>query len=137
MTVRVEEYDLGGDPLWGYCVFTAGFAALAISPDLPPAIKRARELQGYGDWIKPPPTEDRAHLAAHDVDQVEYAAVRAISRVVDDLEPGWVQCVKEECRVTNDARIIADRCGGLDLTAVLAIIRNLKVRGELPSAPEG
>lgn len=133
MTVRIEEFELGGDPLWAYCVFTERFASLAIDPDLPPAIKRARELQAYGDWIKPPPTEDRTHLAAYDVDQVRYEAIRAISRVVDDLEPGWVRCVKDECRATNDPRLIADRCE-LDLTAVQAIIRNLAARLELPES---
>ena len=86
MTVRIEEFELGEDPLWAYCVFTERFASLAIDSDLPPAVKRARELQAYGDWIKPPPTEDRPHLAAYDVDQGRYEAMRAIGRVVDDLE---------------------------------------------------
>ena len=40
--------------------------------------------------------------------------------------------MKDECRVTNDPKVIADRCE-LDLTAVQAIIRNLAARGELPS----
>lgn len=132
MTVRVEEYDLGGMPLEAYCVFATNFAALAVDPTLLPAVKRAKELRAYGDWIKPPPVEDKPYLAANEVDQVDYAGVRATRRVVTELEPEWVERVKGECAVTNDIKVIAGRCE-LDLIAVLAIIENLRERGELPT----
>lgn len=130
MTVRVEEFELGGFPLEGYCVFTPYFAALAVDPNLPPAVKRAKQLRAYGDWIKPPPVEDRPYLAAYEIEQVEEVAVRSTRRVVSELEPEWVECVKEECVVTNIPKEIAGRCG-LDLTAVVAIIQDLVDAGEI------
>jgi hypothetical protein len=131
LTVRIEEYDLGGHPLDAYCVFLRDFAALAVDPDLPPAIKRAKELRAYGDWIKPPSAEDVPYLSAHQVTEVEVRGVRSIRRVVDDLEPEWVDRVKKACRETNIPEEIAGETE-LDLSAVVAILENLIERGELP-----
>lgn len=131
MTIRIEEYDLGGPPLDAYCVFLEEFAALAVDPELPPAIKRAKELRAYGDWIKPPSAEDVPYFSAHEVTEVEARGVRSIRRVVDDLEPEWVEKVREECLVTNVPEIIADRTE-LDLSAIIAILENLIERDELP-----
>lgn len=90
-------------------------------------------MEACGGWIKPPPCEDRPRLSACDTGRVEYRAVRSARRVVDDLEPGWVEEVRRACFISNDPREIAGLCE-LDLTAVVAILENMKARGgELPT----
>lgn len=131
MTVRIEDRDLGGGDLEAYGVFKPERAIMAVRPDLPSTRKRARVLEGYGCWIKPPIGGRRICYTARSVEDLDPVSVRAIRRTVDQMEPDWVRAVKEECRVSNDLEEIADRCD-LDIQAVAAIIRNLQERGELP-----
>lgn len=134
-TVRIVEHDLGGGDLEAYGIFGSERAIMAVRPDLTPAVRRSRELELYGCWIRPPAGRRRLCFAAHTLDEVDPVSVRSIRRTVDPMEPVWVEDVKRACEETNDVAQIAGECG-LDLHATIAIVENLRQRGELPSGPE-
>ena len=131
MQLRVKQRDLGGDGLEAYYTEHPRPATLAVDPDLLPFQREAREVEarGYG---KRRPRDGRKFCFAprweHDFDP---AAVEAIRSVIDDLRPSWVSEVKEAARLSNRPRWIADWCE-LSEQVVVAILMNLKARGELP-----
>ena len=72
-------------------------------------------------------------LEAYDVADLDPNAILAIRSVIEDLRPGWVEEVRDACRIANHPRVIAAWCD-LSVAVVVAIIENLKARGELPES---
>ena len=127
---RIEEWDLGSNHVEAYYT-EYPYSAMAIQPDLRNSTKQARELEAHGYYRRPPRSGRKFCFAprhAHDFDDVAIGALRS---VVDDLQPSWVEEVKDATRMSNDVRWIAAWCE-LSPNVVVAIIENLKARGELP-----
>lgn len=128
---RIKIRDLGGHPVEGFYTEFADEPTMAIQKGLSHIQRRARELEGYGYYRRPPMWGRKLCFAAKSEEQVDYGTVRAIRRVIGDMEPSWVEDVKDACRMFNDTRLIADWCE-LPVQAVLAILSLLEARGELP-----
>lgn len=107
-------------------------ASAALSEDLAPEARRARELEVRGYFRSPPSCGRRwklCYLAAN-VEEVDPEAVRALRSDIEREEPGWVEAVKREWTRHRDV----DRVGfetRIPLQAVVAILENLRERGEL------
>lgn len=126
----IEEFYLGEPDLEAYYT-EFPVSAMAIQPDLQNTTREARELEAHGYYRRPPRSGRKFCFAprhAYDFDDVAIGALRS---VVDDLQPSWVEEVREATRISNDTRWIAAWCE-LSPNVVVAIIENLKARGELP-----
>lgn len=130
MGLRVRTRNLGGFPVEGFYTEFADEPTMAVQSGLPHVRKRAREIEGEGYYRRPPLWGRKLCFAAITEEQVDYGTVRAIRRVVEDMEPSWISAVKEACRIGNDPRVIAAWCE-LPLQIVVAILAQLEARGEL------
>lgn len=132
ITLKVKERELGGNGAEAYYTEYPR-ALLAIQPGLMPHQRDAREVEGHGYYRRPPKGGRKfcfAPRAAYDLDP---AALNAIRCVVDDHAPSWVEEVKDAARMSNNPRWIADWCE-MSVQVVVAILLNLKERGELPES---
>ena len=130
MGLAVRDFDLGDGDVEGYFLDRGEWAAMAIQKGLPDTLRRARELEARGYWLRPPRQRRKFCLKPghpHDYDE---QAINAIRCVIDELQPSWVSEVKEAARMSGDPRWIAAWCE-LSLHAVVAILLNLEGRGEL------
>jgi len=141
----VEDWELGGNGLEAFYT-EQPFPAMAIQPDLDPAVKRAWELVGH--WLHEYATDrqksrlfvrmsareddDRRNVLMWKVGELKDIRPwvrRALREVVDDLEPGWVKAVEEASRAADTA-YLASAYSGVPLAAVVAIRDNLRTRSE-------
>ena len=104
---------------------------VVVDPDLPEAYKRSREIENLSDWMRPAKRDRRLCFSARNVEDLDPVSVHSIKRLVFDLEPSWVECVKRVCAYAADLETIADECG-LEEHAVAAIVSRLIETGELP-----
>ncbi len=130
---RIEEFYLGEPDLEAYYT-EYPCSAMAIQPSLSPATKRARELEAHGYHRRPPRDGRRACFALgslSELDEISIAATaRALPEHVSDEE---IHAVCETYKATEhgDAYWIAFYTE-VHLHVVIAILRHLDERGELP-----
>lgn len=131
--LKVIEHSLGGNGVGGYFYTDhSTCAGVAIEPESPEAAKIAYEVEAHAYNTKRPPKGGRKFmLEARELDELDPNAILALRCVIEDFQPGWVEEVKDACRMSNSVRWIADWCE-LSLAATQAIIENLKARGEIP-----
>lgn len=135
--LKVIEHSLGGNGVGGY-FYTDHLtcSGVAIEPDSPEAAKLAYEVEAYAyNETRPPKGGRKFILESRDVENLDANAILAIRSVIDDLRPGWVEEVKDACRFADHPRVIAGYCE-MSIAVVVAIIENLKARGEIPDADE-
>lgn len=105
---------------------------MAVDPEAPERAKQAFEAEARAyHTVRPPKGGRKFMLEAYDVCDLDPNAVLAIRSVLDDLQPGWVEEVRDACRIANHPRVIAAWCD-LSVAVVMAILMNLAARGELP-----
>ena len=131
MKSRILERDMGGGRLQFYFYRHGTAEAFAIHDDLPPAHKRARQIEALSNFVRPFKSEERLGFQADEPEHIDPQSVSAMGLLVHELEPEWVREVKEACRHTNDLKKIAGECG-LEMNAAAAIISKLVAAGELP-----
>ncbi len=106
-------------------------AGMAIKKGLRHSSHRAREVEAHGHYRRPPLTGRKFCYACKSLEEVDLVSVNAIRRAVDEMEPAWVEAVRDAARMFNQPDLIAGWCE-LDLQVVVAILMNLEARGELP-----
>jgi hypothetical protein len=133
MDLEIIEFRIGeGVGAYFFADHEEGVSGLALDPELEEPARLAYEAEGLAyNSARPPKGGRKFMLEARDVEDLDRNAIYAIRSVIDDLQPGWVQEVKDACRIANHPRVIADWCE-LSLAAVVAIIENLQARGEIP-----
>lgn len=110
-------------------------AGMAIRRDLRRSSKRAREVEAHGHYKRPPLSGRKLCYACGSLEEVDLVSVNAVRRTVDEMEPAWVEAVKDATRMFNTPDLIKgwlEDEWGLDLQVVVAILMNLEARGELP-----
>lgn len=110
-------------------------AGMAIRHDLRRSSKRAREVEAHGHYRRPPLTGRKFCYPCGSLEEVDLVSVNAVRRTVDEMEPEWVEAVKDAARMFNQPDLIRgwlEEEWGLDLQIVVAILMNLEARGELP-----
>lgn len=125
------ERDLGGNGLHAYMRRYGDRQVVVLDSSMPEAYKRSREIEGLSDWMKPPKTDRRLCFRARTLQELDLWSVSSIKRLVGELEPVWVECVRGVCAYAADLETIAGDCG-LEEHAVAAIVSMLIERGELP-----
>ena len=130
MGLQIKNRDLGGHPVEAFYTEFADEPTMAVQAGLSHTRRRARELEGHGYYLKPPLWGRKLCFAASVEEHVDYGTVRALQRVVEDMEPSWVSAVKDACRIANDPRVIAAWCE-LPLQIVVAALARLEACGEL------
>lgn len=131
MGLKIKSHNLGGFPVEGYYTEFAKEPTMAIQTGLPHVRRRAREMEGHGYYRRPPYAGRKFCFAAASEEHVDFGTVRALRRVVQEMEPSWVEAVRDATRMSNETRWIADWCE-LPIQAVIAILLVLEARGELP-----
>lgn len=134
MALRIRSRNLGGVPVEAFYSEFTEEPSMTIQNGLPHARKRARELEGHGYYRRPPLWGRKCCFAARTEEQVDYGTIRALRNTVEEMEPAWIEAVKDACRIGNEPRIIAAWCE-LPLQVVVAVLAILEVRGELPTHP--
>lgn len=133
--LEIEERDIGGWPAEGYYTTfpDTAPALMAIQPGLSAETKRARAYEAHGYHFKPPRGGRRFCLALSCLSWVDDKSITATRAVIDDLAPELVSEVKESYLASEygDAYWIAFDVRE-HVHVVLAILRNLEERGELP-----
>lgn len=136
MVPRIKEHKIGGGRVRNYfCRQKArGTSAsiFAIEESLPPTYKRSGEIEGMACWIKEPFENSRVGLIATDAVDLDPISVARIKRLVVEIEPGWVEAVRQAAQHTNVLEEIAAESEIYELNAVEAIILTLVESGELP-----
>lgn len=136
MVPRLTERNIGGGRVRNYFYrhrSRRGSASIfAVEESLPPSHKRSGEIEGMSCWIREPVEDSRVGLVATGADEVDPVSVARIKRLVGEVEPGWVEAVREACRGSNQLEKIAEESGVDELNAVAAIVSMLVESGELP-----
>lgn len=107
-------------------------AGAALSEDLAPEARRARELEVRGYFRVPPSCGRRwklCYLAAN-LEEVDPEAVRALRPDIESEEPEWVAAVRRGWELHRDVERVGFETR-VPLQAVVAILENLRERGEL------
>ncbi len=131
MSLKIKERDLGGNGLEAYYTEHPHPATLAVQRDLLPHVREAREVEGCGYYRRPPKDGRKFCFRPRWEYDFDPTAINAIRSVIEDLRPSWVEEVRDAARLSNRPRWIADWCE-LSEQVVVAILMNLKARGELP-----
>ncbi len=134
MALVIEERDLGGNYVEGYFTADPRPAYMAIQDGLRPETTRARCIEAHGYYRRPPHSRRKVCYLPPTPDALDEQAIRAMRPVIEDhISDAEISGVKESyrCASFSDAYWIAWDCG-LHPYVVIAILRNLEARGELP-----
>lgn len=132
MRLRIYDWRFRDRRLEALYVADPEPAGVALSEDLSPEARRARELEALGYFLAPYLFGRRwkfCYLAAN-VEEVDPDSVRALRLVMEQEEPGWVEAVGREWEPQWDAERVSLKTG-VPLQAVVAILENLQERGVL------
>lgn len=133
--LEIDEYPFDNPALEAAYTEHPRPAGMAIRPGMRHSSRRARELEGHGLYRRPPLTGRKLCYACGSLEEVDLVSVNAVRRTVDEMEPAWVEAVKDATRMFNTPDLIKgwlEDEWGLDLQVVVAILMNLDARGELP-----
>lgn len=98
----IEEYYLGPGRAESFFFSEGELCAMAIQPDLPDASRRAREIQAWGMWARPPIGGKRLSVWPRSLAELDPVAVAAQRRFVEAMQPEWVERVRDEWRTYRD-----------------------------------
>lgn len=132
---RIEEFYLGESDLEAYYT-EYPYSAMAIQPSLSNATKRARELEAHGYHRKPPRDGRRACFALQSLNELDEVSIAATTRALPDhVSSEEIVTVREAYRASEygDAYWIAFYAE-IHLHVVIAVLRWLSARGELPES---
>lgn len=132
MSLRVVEWRFRNKGLEAY--YTRDFqpSVLAVQEDLSPDARRVRELEacGYEKMASAFKLGEKYCYAVGSLWEVDPVSVKALRASIEQGEPGWVERVKKEWRGYWNVESLA-YWSGVPLQATLAILLNLRDRGEL------
>jgi hypothetical protein len=133
--LEIDEYPFENPDLEAAYTEHPYPAGMAIRKGLRHSSKRARELEAHGLYKKPPLSGRKFCYACGSFEEVDLVSVNAVRRTVDEMEPAWIEAVKDAARIFNTPDLIKgwlEDDWGLDLQVVVAILMNLEAQGELP-----
>lgn len=134
MALVIEERDLGGDYVEAYFTADPAPAYMAIESSVRPETKRCRSIEAHGYYRRPPRSLRKICYLPPRPDVVDEGAIRAMRPVVEDhISVTELREVAASYRAAymRDAWWIAWDCD-LHPYVVIAVLRNLAERGELP-----
>lgn len=137
--LEIDEYPFENTDLEAAYTEHPRPAGMAIQKGLRCSSKRAREIEAHGHYRRPPLSGRKFCYACGSIEEVDLVSVNAVRRTVDDMEPAWVEAVKDAARMFNTPDLIKgwlEDDWGLDLQVIVAILMNLDARGELPDGQE-
>lgn len=130
---RFREHYLGPGRVESFAFVEGGMCAMAVQPDLSRAGKRAREIQLWGFWVRPPVGGQHLGVRPRNLAEIDGVSVDAQSRFVESMEPEWVERVKLEWEFYRDEESVVF-WSGLPPESVRAILTILRDRGEIAVA---
>lgn len=132
MNLRVMEWEFRNKGLEGYYARDFEPSVLAVQEDLRPEARRARELEALGYEERPLSFKwgEKFCYAAGSLLEVDPDAVRTLRPSIEQDEPEWVERVREKWQGYWNVESTA-HWSGAPLQATLAILPNLRDRGEL------
>ncbi|MDP8944229.1 MAG: hypothetical protein M3N16_08945 [Actinomycetota bacterium] len=133
MSLRVVEWGFRNKRLEGYIARDFEPSVLAVQEDLSVEARRARELEARGYEERPLAFkwDEKFCFVAANVLEVDPDAVRALRPSIERDEPGWVESVKHQWPAYRPNIESTAYWAGVPLQATVAILFNMKERGEL------
>jgi hypothetical protein len=135
MGLVIEERELGGDYVEGYFTADPKPAYMAIQRGVRPETRRCRSIEAHGYYRRPPRSLRKICYLPPRPDSIDEDAIRAMRPVVEEhISVAELRELKRSYRASymQDAWWIAWDCG-LHPYIVIALLRNLAERGELPT----
>ena len=133
MKLRIYDWRFRDRRLEALYVEDPEPAGVALRDDLSPEARRARELEVRGYYSSRRAFGKRyrfCYLAAN-AGEVDPDSVRALRIDIEREEPVWAEAVRRGWELYRDVERISLETR-VPLQAVIAILENLRERGELP-----
>jgi hypothetical protein len=133
MKLRIYDWRFREERLEALYVEDPEPAGVALREDLSPEARRARELEVRGYYSSPLAFGKRyrfCYLAAN-AGEVDPDSVRALRPDIEREEPLWAETVRRGWELYRDVERVSLETR-VPLQAVIAILENLRERGELP-----
>lgn len=131
---RIDDHDLGGGRVQAFVYDDGVETFMAVQPELSPLARRCREIECHGHEKRPPRSGQKFCLWPCSIEDLDEASVRATERVVERMEPDWIEHVKELWMFYRDFTSTVF-WSELEPETVMAILRLLWRRGEID--PDG
>jgi hypothetical protein len=128
---KVSDYYLGPGRVEAFQFSEDGICAMAVQPDLSRCGRRAREIEAWGYWVRPPVGGRKFCVRPRNLAEIDEVSVKAQKRFVESMEPEWISRVKNEWETYRDeeSTIFWSELPAETVRAILTILRE---RGELP-----
>ena len=133
MKLRIYDWRFRDERLEALYVEDPEPAGVALREDLSPEARRARELEVRGYYSSPLSFRKRyrfCYLAAN-AGEVDPDSVRALRPDIEREEPLWAEAVRRGWELYRDVERVSLETR-VPLQAVIAILENLRERGDLP-----
>lgn len=75
---------------------------MAVQPDLPRCSRRAREIEAWGYWVRPPIGGRKLCIAPRNLGELDQTSIKAQRRFIESMEPSWLERVKDEWETYRD-----------------------------------
>lgn len=135
--LEIEERDLGGGWVEAYYLDLGTLRAMAVQPGIDAERRRLWELVARGLEYVPREAQRLAgpayktggfvFLRPRRAADANVLAVRAVSKVLEELEPGWIAAVEDARRLADSPAVLAAWCE-VPIEAVLAITGDWRTR---------
>ncbi len=134
MAPTVRDFDLGPGRAQAFAYDDGETVHMAVQPHLSETAKRAREIEVQYYEAHPLKSKQKWCLWPCSIEDIDEVSVRAQQRFVENMEPLWVEHVKELWLFYRDFTSVVF-WSELEPETVLAILRLLIGRNEIP--PDG
>jgi hypothetical protein len=130
--LEIDEFEFRNERLEGFYTEHPKPAGLAVRPMLAVDDVEALRVEAEGYLRRPPRTGDKFCYEPDSLEDMNRERIMACRRTVEQERPDWVEAIKDAARIANDTIfIIAYSC--VPPYPAVAILENLRDRGELPS----
>lgn len=134
MGVKLKTFDLGPGRVRGFSHRRGDTLHAAIQPNVSGNSRRCFEVELAGRDVRPSRDPNKFHLWPDSFEDIDESSVKATQRAVENMEPEWMDCVKELWEFYRDFTSVVF-WSKLEPETVKAIAEILYERGEIP--PDG
>lgn len=137
MRLEVRLRDIGVEELDAMYTEHPSPAAMALSADLSYQEMEALELEG--ECLLETGVASRwggrvLCFRPESYQKMSRRRIMALKKTIESKRPEWVEAIKEAARASNDIYVVIG-LSGVNPYPGVAILENLKERGELPAQP--
>lgn len=132
---KVDRRSFDNPRLLAYYTEFSGLhvAGLAIQPHLAYEDQEALEIESKCYQIRGPRARRKFCYDPRSLEEMDRERIRALRRCIEDERPDWVEQVKWALQIDDNDTYAIIRYSGVPPYPAVAILENMKERGELPN----